>query len=109
MTDSEIRRRATSHLLAGSILEDESLTTDLTDHAAKLLLDWGLTQVEAIAQQAEGLLQEELNAHLAALRRTMKHIGRQAGEAAPEAQVEQVRALLAEAETEQNLEAEIDA
>jgi len=34
---------------AESILEDESLTSDLDDVAAKVLLDWGLACAKAIA------------------------------------------------------------
>lgn len=86
------------------MLEDEALTADLIDDAATFMLDWGVTQAEAIVQQTEGLPQEELDARLATLRRTMKRVGRQAGEATPEAQVEQVRVLLAETEMEQDLE-----
>ena len=104
MTDVETRRIAVER-----ILEDEALTADLTDQAAALLLEWGLTRAEAMAQQAEELSQAELDAHLAALRRTMKRISRQAGKAAPKAQVEQVRVLLAETEMVQNLEAKIGA
>jgi len=112
MTDLENHRRAVSRLLAGRILEDESLTADLTDQAAKVLLDWGLAQAEVMAQQVEGHSQEGLwqpDARLATLRRTMKRISRQAGKVAPEAQMERVRALLAEIETEQTLEVENDA
>ena len=97
MISLENRRRAVER-----ILEDESLTADLTDAAATLLLDWGLARVEALVQQAE------LDAHLADLRRTMKRIGRQVGKAAPEAQVERVRALLAEIEKKQDAEVEND-
>ncbi len=101
MTGLENRRRA-----AERILEDEALTADLTDDAAASLLDWGLAQAETIARQAEGLSQEELDAHLAALRRTVKCVSRQAGKAAPEAQVERVQALLAKIEQAQDKEAE---
>jgi len=69
------------------ILEDESLTADLVDAAARVLLDWGVAR----AQKFES----------ADLRRTMKRVNREAGKAAPEAQVERVRALLAEIEAEQ--------
>jgi hypothetical protein len=89
MTDL-IPRRATERLL-----EDESLTAGLTDEAAKLLLDWGLAQAETMAQQSEGLSPKETGALLAGLRRTLKRIGQQASQVAPEAQVEQVQALLA--------------
>lgn len=101
MVGLENRRHAVER-----ILEDESLTADLRDAAATSLLDWGLARAEAMVQQAEGLSREELDARLAALRRTMKRVSRQAGEAAPEAQVEQVQALLAGVDT-QDLEAGI--
>jgi len=73
------------------ILEDESLTADLTDDAARTLLDWGVAR-------AKGLWQEK--AKLADLRRAMKRINREAGKAAPEAQTEWVRVLLTEIKTE---------
>jgi hypothetical protein len=95
MTDSNIRRRAVER-----ILEDESITADLTDEAAKSLLDWGLAQVEAMVQQAAKFSRDELQARLAVLRRTMKRIGREAGQAAADAQVEQVQRSLARAEAE---------
>lgn len=107
MTDLENRRRAVSRLLAGSllagcILEDESLTADLADDAARTLLDWGVAR-------AQGISQEKPDSKLADLRRTMKRINKEAGKAAPEAQVERVRALLAEIETKQTLEVDNDA
>ena len=89
------------------ILEDESLTANLTDAAAKFLLDWGVTQAEEMMLPKEGLVQD-FDTHLATLRRTMKRISRQAGEAAPEAQAEQVRASLMKIEMEKNLEGEIE-
>ena len=67
------------------ILEDETLA------AAQSLLDWGLARAKAIAQQAECLSPEslsQLDAHLAALRRTMKRIGQQVGDATPKVQME---------------------
>jgi len=89
MDDLESRRVAVER-----ILEDESLTADLLDPAAKVLLDWGTAQARTLAGQAE-----ELDTRLGDLRRTLKRIARQAGEeATPEAQVERVRSLLAEIE-----------
>jgi hypothetical protein len=99
MADLQNHRRAVER-----ILEDESLTADLTDVAAQFLLDWGLVQAETMVRQAEGLLGEEIDTHLTALRRTMKRIGKQAGKSAPEAQVERVQALLTEIEIGKNLE-----
>lgn len=90
MNDLKGRCRAATE----RILEDESLTADLLDPAAKVLLDWGVAQATALAIQAE-----ELDMRLADLRRTLKRIARQAGqEATPEVQVERVRELLAETE-----------
>jgi hypothetical protein len=101
MDDLESRRRAA----AEHILEDETLTADLLDPAAKVLLDWGVAQATALAAQAEGL-----DAHLTNLRRTLKRIAAQAGEeATPEAQVERVEGLLAEIEAEPNPEVETSA
>jgi len=90
------------------ILGDESLTADLTDDAARLLLDWGLARAVAVVQQAEGLSQEELDAHITALRRAMRQVNKQAGEATPETQVKRVQDLLAEIELEQDTETETE-
>ncbi|MEA3339493.1 MAG: hypothetical protein U9R15_05950 [Chloroflexota bacterium] len=77
------------------ILEDEALTSDLTDDSAALLLDWGLAQAKAMTQQAE-----DIGARLIDLRRAMKRINREGGKAAPEVQVERVRMLLTGIKTE---------
>jgi len=89
MTDLESHRYAVER-----ILEDESLTADLTDDAAKTLLDWGVTRAKELGQEKK----------FADLRRAMKRISREAGKAAPEAQAEWVRALLAEIEAEITME-----
>lgn len=86
---------------AERILEDESLTTDLVDHAAQILLDWGLAQAAGIVQQGQGLSPAELDARLTALRRTIKRIGRQAGKAPPDVQGKRVQTLLADLEQEE--------
>ena len=109
MTGLDDRHRTMARRLADRILEDESLTADLIDDAASALLDWGVAQAEALAELAERLSQEELDAYLADLRHTIKHINKQASEAVPEAQAEQVQALLAELEMEEGLEAEDEA
>lgn len=75
--------------------EDVSLTDDLIDDAAKALLDWGVAQAKIVAQQEE-MSPEKLGARLADLRRTLKRVSKQAGQAAPEEQVAQVQALLLE-------------
>lgn len=88
------------------ILEDASLTADLVDDAAQSLLDWGVAQANAITERAEELTQDELDVHLANLRRTMKRINRQAGQATPKAQMERVQALLTEIKSKQDTEVE---
>jgi hypothetical protein len=102
MADPDILRHAVERLL-----EDVSLTADLIDDAAKLLLDWGVTQTKAVAQQAEGLSPEELGARLADLRRTLKRVGKEAGQVEPEAQAAQVQALLSQIVPEEK-EPEVD-
>lgn len=91
MTDPDILRRT-----AERMREDESLSGDLVDEAATILLAWGQAQIQALACQAEALAPEEMDARLAELRRTLKRVNRRAGEAAPEEQASQVQALLAE-------------
>lgn len=97
MTDQESILRSTTERL----LEDESLTADLVDDAAKLLLDWGLEMVKRAVQQAEGLPSEEIDARLAELRRTIKRINREVGQIEPEAQTEQLQILLSEPTSEE--------
>lgn len=75
------------------LLEDEALTADLVDAAARSLLDWGIAQTIATVQEAGGL-NEEAQARLAALRRRMREIARQAGQLPPEDQVSAVQRLL---------------
>ena len=91
MTDSDVLRQAIERLL-----EDVSLTADLIDDAAKLLLDWGTAQVKAVVQQKDELPTEELGARLANLRRTLKRVSKEAGQTAPEDQAAQVQTLLSE-------------
>jgi chaperonin cofactor prefoldin len=96
MIDPETLQRVVERLL-----EDESLTADLIDEAAKVLLDWGLARADAMVQQETGeiLSPEEFDAQISQLRRTMKCISKQASEAPPDAQTQQVQELLAEIET----------
>jgi len=75
------------------ILEDESLTADLTDPAAGLLLEWGLARAEEILQGEEGW--EGQGVRLAVLRQVIREVARQAGQYPPAEQPERVRALLA--------------
>jgi 2-keto-3-deoxy-6-phosphogluconate aldolase len=84
--------------LADRLREDESLTADLTDQAARVLLDWGLAQIEAIAQQPDP------QTALTDLRRVIKRISKQAGRSAPHQQLEHVQALVAQTITSQYLQ-----
>jgi hypothetical protein len=95
MTEHNILQYAIERLL-----EDVSLTTDLIDDAAKLLLNWGVTQTKTVVQQMEGLSPEEIGARLADLRHTVKRISKEAGQAAPEAQAARVQTLLSEIKPE---------
>jgi hypothetical protein len=96
MIDPNALQRAVERLL-----EDETLTADLIDEAAKALLDWGLARANAIAQQKVGeiLSPNEFDARISQLRRTMKCISKQASESPPDTQTQQVQNLLAETET----------
>lgn len=67
------------------LLEDEALTADLVDAAARRLLDWGIAQVTATLQET-GALSEEAQARLVALRRRMRDVARQVGQLPPEEQ-----------------------
>ena len=80
------------------LLEDESLTSALVDEAARLVLDWGMTQVYATACTSEELSRAELVARLARLRHVMRCISERAGQAPAEQQVERVRLLLSRIE-----------
>jgi hypothetical protein len=79
--------------------EDESLTADLVDEAAEILLDWSSAQVEAAFQEDEAVSQAELSACTARLRRSLKRVNRQAGRATPDKQAQRVRSLLAQLES----------
>ncbi len=67
------------------LLEDEALTADLVDAAARHLLDWGIAQVTLILRET-GVASEEARARLAALRQQMGAIARQVGQMPPEEQ-----------------------
>ncbi len=83
------KRRAIEQLLA-----DESLTDDLVDEAARLLLDWGMIQLDALFQSAQEPSPAELDACALCLRRLMKRINRRAGRASADQQAERVREIL---------------
>jgi len=73
-------RRAIEHLL-----EDESLTADLVDQAARILIEWVQTRAGAILQETEGA-PEERRARLTALQRTGRRIARRVGKSRPDEQ-----------------------
>jgi hypothetical protein len=95
MTKSDILQSAAERLL-----EDESLTADLVDDAAKLLLEWGLETVKRVLREKD-LPPEEIDTRITELRHTMKRINRKVGQAEPEAQAEQLQMLLSEPENEE--------
>jgi hypothetical protein len=93
-------RAAVARRWAERILEDEALAVGLADDAAESLLEWGLSQIDALARQSAKSSQKELDERFAALRSRMRRVAVQAGEVAPESQPERVLALLAEDGTE---------
>lgn len=93
------RRRDQKRYAVEQIREDETLTADLVDEAAQILLDWATAQVKAAFQGTEELSQTELDACVARLRRFLKRINRRAGQAPPDRQAQRVRSLLARLES----------
>jgi hypothetical protein len=93
------KRRDQKRYALEQIREDESLTADLVDEAAEILLDWSSAQVEAAFQEDVAVSQAELSAYTARLRRLLKRVNRQAGRATPDKQAQRVRSLLAQMES----------
>jgi hypothetical protein len=66
-----------------SVLENESLTADLDDDAAKTLLDWGIACVNQIAQSITGLdtieAEKIMSSQLRAIRRLMRSVNKWIG------------------------------
>jgi len=79
------------------LLEDEALTADLVDPAARYLLDWGIARATAIVREA-GASPAEAQARLAALRQQMRALARRVGEMLPEEQAAALQRLLTEEE-----------
>ncbi len=79
------------------LLEDESLTADLVDSAARHLLDWGIARATAMVQEAGGV-SAEVRDRLAALRQQMRALARRVGEMPPEEQTAALQKLLTEGE-----------
>lgn len=77
ISDSELEARR--RLAIEMILESESLTDDLQDDEAEILLDWGLAQVEAYALATQDTADEEkarlaLDQGVKMVRRAMRFI-----------------------------------
>jgi hypothetical protein len=66
--------------VAERFLENESLTADLDDGSAKMLLDWGMSRSKVIAQSTDGLddeaAEEAMYPRLRAMRRLMRSVNR---------------------------------
>jgi len=75
------------------LLEDESLTANLIDPAARLLLEWGAQQARTIVQQTRGAAKEQTR-RLTALHHTLKNIACQVGQSPPDQQAERVHIFL---------------
>lgn len=65
---------------AGSILDNEALTSNLDDAASEVLLDWGLSCVKMLVKSTSGLDDTEANrvisTRLRAIRRLMRFVNR---------------------------------
>ncbi len=88
------------------LLGDESLTSDLVDEAARLLLDWGATQLDAAFQPPEERTRTDLGAHVSRLKRLMRHVNRRAGQASADRQPDRVRMLLSRLEDGEDVDVE---
>jgi hypothetical protein len=77
-TVNELTQRI--HRAAESILENERLTADLDDAAAKVLLDWGIACAKMVARSTVGLddaeAKESMSPRLRATRRLMRLVNR---------------------------------
>jgi hypothetical protein len=71
---SEWKKRAAR--AAESILENESLTADLDDTAAKVLLDWGIACAELVAKETAGLDDQEAEQVIDSKLRAVRHLMR---------------------------------
>jgi len=86
MAEEMLRRRY--RLAAERLLEDESLRSNLTDEEARVLLDWGLAQVERVARETVEIAEEErawaiLEERLARIRSAMRRVNDLAGQKGP--------------------------
>lgn len=77
ISDSELKAR--KRLAIEMVLESESLTDDLEDDEAEILLDWGLAQAEAYALATQEIADEEearlaIDQGVMVIRRAMRFI-----------------------------------
>ncbi len=76
--DVQLQKRI--DLAAQSILDNEKLTADLDDATAQVLLDWGISCVNAIVRRTSGMndLQAEdaMYPQMRALRRLMRYVNK---------------------------------
>ena len=98
MTASDQTSDDRKRRLIEQFLGDESLTEDLVDDAARLLLDWGTTRLGAAIPPSEEISSDELDARTSRLRRMMRRINERAGQSSPDRQAERVRMLLSRIE-----------
>ena len=70
--DDEVKARI--RRAAESILENESLTADLDDETAQVLLDWGVAWAESIAGSTTGLAEVEAEAMMDARLRAVRKL-----------------------------------
>jgi len=72
--DENLARR--ERQVAESILENESLTADLDDEAAKQLIDWGIAGAKTVAQSTAGLSDEQAEEVISERMRATRHLMR---------------------------------
>jgi hypothetical protein len=97
ISDSELDARR--RLAIEMILESESLTDDLQDDEAEILLDWGMAQAEAYALATQEIANEEearlaLDQGVTIVRRVMRSINDLAAERMDLSDTEMVEKLL---------------
>jgi len=98
MTPSDQTSDDRKRRLIEQILGDESLTDDLVDEAARLLLQWGTARLDEAFPPSGELSSDELSARTSRLRRMMRRINESAGQSSAERQAQRVRMLLSRIE-----------
>jgi hypothetical protein len=78
------------------IFQDESLTSELTDEAADILLRWGVDRAEEALEGARRSPSTDPRASITRLRKVMRCLNRLAGAVAPDRQVARLESLLSE-------------